>query len=216
MKTQKPKKRRSIEELKWAAGQPIFWSLLVCFSLFAAAATTFKFHLYPLLIEKGLSTKEVVGILAILGPSQVAGRVFMWVVGDKFTINNLGIITASMLPIVFIAMAYLPPEFVYFIPFAFLFGAASGLMTIVKGIAVPELLSKEGYGIITGAMSLPVQMTKALAPTITALVWFITKGYNLLLTVLIIAGFIVVLSFIASTRLTQKRSTNSMPDEACF
>jgi hypothetical protein len=88
-------------------------------------------------------------------------------------------------------------------------------MTIVKGIAVPELLSKEGYGIITGAMNLPVQVTKALASTIAALVWFITKDYSLLLAVLIIAGFMVVLSFIASTLLTQKRSTNSMPDEAC-
>lgn len=194
------KKASQSKHVRWALQQPIFWSLLVCFSVFAAAGTTFKFHLYPILVEKGLSATEVVGIIAVLGPSQVLGRFLLSIFSEKISIVNLGILTASTLPVVFVAFAFMPAHTWVLIPFAVAFGAATGTMTIVKGIAIPELLTKEAYGSINGALNLPVKLVKALSPTIAAALWYIGNDYNGVLIVLAGLGIAAAISFAIATK----------------
>ncbi|MBB6520618.1 MFS transporter [Pseudoteredinibacter isoporae] len=186
--------------VRWALGQPMFWSLLFCFSFFAAAGTTFKFHLYPMLLEKGLSVSEVVAIVVVLGPAQVAGRFLLSLLSKELSIVNLGIFTASVLPVVFLAFAYLSVSIWLLIPFALAFGAASGIMTIVKGVAVPELLTREAYGAINGAMNIPVKLIKAFSPWIAAVIWHVGGGYHTVLVFLAFLGLISAISFILATK----------------
>lgn len=183
--------------VKCTLQQPIFWALLVCFSLFAAGATTFKFHLYPILVEKGFTIQHAVIILAIMGPSQVLGRVLMKLVGSKTPALKLGIITTAILPITFFAMAFLPSNLWLLIPFVIAFSAATGTMTIVKGLAIPELLTKEAYGVINGAMNIPIKVIKSVSPTIAAFIWLITEDYELVLLVLVVVGILAVVCFSA-------------------
>ncbi|MBQ4837885.1 MFS transporter [Pseudoalteromonas luteoviolacea] len=180
----------------WALKQPIFWALLLCFSLFAAGASTFKFHLYPILVESALSPQQVVLILAVLGPAQVLGRVALKFAGAKVSALQLGVLTTSALPITFVGMVYLPSQVWLLIPLITLFGAATGMMTIVKGIAIPELLTKEAYGAINGAMSMPIQFIKAGAPAIAAWIWMITQSYDMVLLVLGGIGIVAVACFV--------------------
>lgn len=199
--------------LHWALVQPIFWALLICFSIFAAATTAFKFHLYPLLLERGLTAAEVVAILAILGPSQVVGRLLLKMYSDNVSMLHLGVIIASALPVVFLALAYLPMRFWIIVPFAVLFGAATGTMTIIKGIAVPELLARSAYGAINGAMNLPVKTIKALSPSIAAFIWLIAGGYQGLLEVLIILGFLAASCFaLAGIIASAHNKSQQLPD----
>jgi len=205
-KEQKEQKDKPKRNLAWALRQPVFWTLLICFSIFAAATTAFKFHLYPLLLEKGLSAKEVVGVLMVLGPAQVVGRLLLKLFFEQISMIHLGILVASALPVVFSALAFLPTEFWIIIPFAILFGAATGTMTIVKGSAVPELLTRDAYGAINGAMNLPVKTIKALSPSIAALIWVIAGGYQGLLQVLIVLGVLASLCFALASLLTNKKT----------
>lgn len=205
-RTRKTSKSKNVT---WALRQPMFWSLLFCFSLFAAAGTTFKFHLYPILLEKGLSASEVVAIIAVLGPSQVAGRFLLALFSEKLSITNLGIFMASSLPLVFIAFAYLPVSVYLLIPFAIAFGAASGIMTIVKGIAIPELLSKEAYGAINGAMNVPVKLIKAFSPWIAAALWYVSGSYHAVLISLAFIGLLSVVSFVIATKVESYRCSDS-------
>ncbi len=193
---QKEQQNKPQRNLVWALAQPIFWALLICFAFFAAATTAFKFHLYPLLLEKGLAATEVVGLLAILGPAQVTGRILLRMFAEKISIMHLGILTASVLPIVFAAIAFLPIQFWLLVPFAILFGAATGTMTIIKGIAIPELLTREAYGVINGAMNIPIKTIKALSPSIAVFIWLVAGGYQGLLEVLIVFGIFAVVCFV--------------------
>lgn len=43
-------------------------------------------------------------------------------------------------------------------------GMANGVMTIVRGLAVPEMLTREAYGALNGVLALPGTVAKALAP----------------------------------------------------
>lgn len=181
--------------VKWATKQPVFWALLVCFALFAAGASTFKFHLYPFLLERNFSTQEVVLMLAVMGPAQVIGRVVIKLIGNKVTAMHLGVLTTAALPVTFFSLVYLPDELWLFICFIGLFSIASGMMTIVKGIAIPELLTKQAYGAINGAMSIPITMIKAAAPALAALLWMATLSYDLVLILLGSISVLAVLSF---------------------
>ena len=180
--------------LRWALRQPIFWALLVCFSLFAAGASTFKFHLYPLLVEKGISLQDVMILMAIMGPSQVLGRFIMKIIGTNVSALQLGIITTTALPLTFFALAILPANTLYYLPFIIIFGSATGIMTIIKGIAVPELLTKQAYGAINGAMNVPIKIIKAFSPLLAALIWISASNYN---TVLVILGGVSIMAVVA-------------------
>ncbi|GAA6150988.1 hypothetical protein [Pseudoteredinibacter isoporae] len=180
----------------------MFWSLLLCFSFFSAAGTGFKFHLYPMLLEKGLSASEVVIIIAVLGPAQVAGRVLLSAIMESMSIVKLGVITASALPVVFIALAYLPVSMWLLIPLAVVFGAASGIMTIVKGMSVPELLTRDAYGAINAAMNIPVKLIQAFSPWLAAAIWYIGGGYHAVLMFLAFLGVVSLISFILSAKVT--------------
>jgi len=195
-KENKAHKSNNKHDVRWAMKQPIFWALLICFSLFAAGATAFKFHLYPILIEKGLSIQDVMIILAVMGPSQVLGRFIMGFLGKNISVLQLGILTTAVLPVTFLALAFLPTNIWFFIPFIILFGAATGIMTIVKGVAIPELLTREAYGAINGAMNIPIKLIKAASPAIAAFVWVMTTSYD---SVLILLGLISLLAVICFT-----------------
>lgn len=70
-------------------------------------------------------------------------------------------------------------------------------MTIVKGLAIPELLTKEAYGVINGAMNIPIKVIKSVSPTIAAFIWLITEDYELVLLVLVVVGILAVVCFSA-------------------
>jgi hypothetical protein len=52
-----------------------FWGLLIAFTVYDATFSGLSFHLYSLLLERGLDTATVVTVIAVLDPSQVAGRI---------------------------------------------------------------------------------------------------------------------------------------------
>ena len=50
-----------------------------------------------------------------------------------------------------------------------LYGTANGLVTILRGTAIPDLIGSEGYGSINGTITLVVRIGAALAPIAIAL-----------------------------------------------
>jgi len=191
-------------DAKWALMQPIFWALLLCFALYSAMATSFRFHLYPLLIENGLTGENAVFILALLGPAQVAGRALMKVFQAQ-SIAYIGIFVASLFPLSFLAMILFPVNYPVLIVAALVYGAAAGTMTIVKGMSVPEFLTKSSYGLINGMMNTPITVLKAFGPTLAALSWSITGSYDGLMIALVLVSTTMLLSFIAAAVISKNR-----------
>ncbi|MFQ3583493.1 MAG: hypothetical protein SNJ85_00965 [Cyanobacteriota bacterium] len=55
--------------------------------------------LYPLLLERGLSTQQVVWVMACIGPTQVAVRITMWVLAPKASVKGIGTVMAGLFPL---------------------------------------------------------------------------------------------------------------------
>jgi len=106
----------------------------------------------------------VVFALAVIGPAQVAGRIAIWVFAGGVPIRVIGSLVVLAFPLVFLGLMVIPPLFLPVALIAATYGAANGIMTIVRGLVVPEMLTRDAYGAINGALAVPTITAKAAAP----------------------------------------------------
>lgn len=181
--------------VRWAMGKTAFWGLLVAFTVFQGTHAALIFHLYPLLLEQGYDTTTVVAVMAIFGPSQVAARIVVWLFAGKRTIRAIGAVNVLLFPLglLFLLMhdiGFLAPAL-----FCAVYGAANGIMTIVRGLAVPEMLTREAYGAINGAMATPAIVVRAAAPLAAAALWSWAGTYDALLIAAVATSCLVAVAF---------------------
>lgn len=174
---------------------PIFWLLLASYVSFAFFYSSLLFSLLPLLGEKGFSAAAAVGLYALIGPSQVAGRLGMFA-ADRLLPTSLSGIVATILPVLAMLVLFVvTPDASFAFLFAVLFGAGMGIKTVVQATAAPEFLGISEYGALQGILSMPVQFTQAAAPLVAALLWQWSGSYNLLTVVLLICASISAMTF---------------------
>jgi predicted MFS family arabinose efflux permease len=202
---------------RWALHQPAFWGLLLAFTVYYGTFTGLSFHLYPLLLERGFDSATVVGVIAIIGPSQVAGRIAVWGIAERASVRTIGSVVVLLFPIALGLLLLLPPAFVSVALFAALYGAANGILTIVRGIAVPEMLTREAYGAINGVIGVPATIAKASAPLAVALLWAATGSYDMVLWAVLASSALVVAGFwfaAAQTGSKKRADTQDTPHRA--
>lgn len=188
------------EAVRWALGKPAFWALLISFTVYYGTFSAMTYHLYPLLLERGFDTTTVVAGIAIIGPAQVAGRIAMWVFARERSVRAVGGATVIAFPIG-VLLLFLPSSFATLALFGIVYGAANGIMTIVRGIAVPEMLTRDAYGAINGFLVAPGTAARALGPVIGALLWSAGGSYHLFLLVTLGGSLLVALSFGIAARI---------------
>jgi predicted MFS family arabinose efflux permease len=181
--------------VRWSLGRPVFWGLLVSFTVYYGTFSGLTYHLYPLLLERGFAAATVVGAIAVIGPAQVAGRVAMWVFARDRSVRAIGIATVLALLVSLVLLMLLPSGVAALVVFAIIYGAANGVMTIVRGLAVPEMLTHEAYGAINGVLAAPGLVARALAPAGAALLWSAAHSYDAVLIAAIIGAALAAVSF---------------------
>jgi predicted MFS family arabinose efflux permease len=172
-----------------------FWCLAVCFTAYFLTLTALTFHLIPLLTDRGLATATIVAAFAMFGPSQVVGRVALLALGRRLRPTAAGRIVVLVFPLAVLLLIVLPGSTTAVFAFAVLFGLANGIMTIVRGTAVPDFLWREGYGAINGALTLPAMLAKALAPFAAAWLWVATGSYDAVLWALFGSALIAAIAY---------------------
>jgi len=188
-----------------AMQSPVFWGLMVCFIAYYATFSALAFHIVPMLTDRNFAPTAVVGVVAMIGPSQVAGRILLLVLGRKVRTATVGRVIMFAFPISALLLIYLPHSLPALFAFAVLYGVANGIMTIVRGTAVPDLLWREGYGAINGALSLPSTIAKAASPFAAALLWSWSGGYDTVLWAICIGGTTAVGAFWFATYMARAR-----------
>lgn len=195
--------------VRWALRQPVFWALAIAFTAYSATFSAFTFHLYPLLGERGFASAEVVAAMAIIGPAQVAGRLAIWLFAPRASVRLIGCGVVLVFPVALLALAELPPGFVLIAVVAGLYGAANGIMTIVRGLAVPEMLTRQAYGSVNGALAAPASVSRALAPLGAALLWSTSGSYDAVLLALIAGTLVLALSFWCAAALSGRTTQHA-------
>ena len=174
---------------------PVFWSLMLCYFCYALLFSSFTFHMYPLFIEKGLSAVDAVTVIACIGPSQVAGRVFITFVARNASIPAIGSAALGLMALVFIAAYGAPLNFIFMAAIGIGYGATNGIVTIVRGMSIPSLVSKTDYGSINGVLIGPYMLAIAIGPMAAAWLHETGGGYDTVQIAFIALSSIVALAF---------------------
>ncbi len=159
-------------------------------------------HLLPALDALGADARTTILVGTLIGPAQVAGRIFDLFFGRFVTPMRLGIGAIAMMPLSFALLLLAPFGVATLIGFALLYGIGNGLLTIARGVIPLALFGREGYGAMLGLLSAPALTAAAAAPTALALI-SVAFGVRTMLTV---CGAGVFTAFLAMTMLALRFS----------
>jgi len=197
--------------MRRALRHPVFWGLALSFTAYYATFTALTFHLIPLLTERGISAATIVGAYAVIGPGQVAGRVILLAIPGGFSSAVAGRIAVLALPIAVLLLIAFPQSVEMLFLFAMLYGVGNGILTIVRGTVVPDLMWREGYGAINGALAFPSNVARAAAPFGAALVWNI-GGYAAVLWTVLAGALVAAMAFwFAASRTREDMRVHGAP-----
>lgn len=189
---QRERNRLAVRE---ALHRPVFWALLVSLTAYAAMFSAFTFHMYPLLRERGIDTASVVQAIALIGPAQVAGRVVISLFGARASMRAVGTAVVTIFPLAFGALAFLRADFLTVAAVCVVYGGANGIFTIVRGMVVPEMLSRHAYGAINGLLTVPMTLARAAAPVGAAALWAVGSSYDGVLAAIVAVAFVLAAGF---------------------
>ncbi|HEU5093876.1 MAG TPA: MFS transporter, partial [Reyranella sp.] len=190
--------------LAMAVRVPAFWGLVVAFAGYGLAFSAMSFHLIPLLAERHVEIGVVMAIIALIGPMQVVGRVLLMAGQRHITAIQLGALIYFAFPIAMSMLAAGVSDVYGLILFAIIYGVANGLVTILRGMAVPEFIGPQGYGVVSGALTMPTNVMRAAGPILASLAWSAFGNYTPVLWGLAAIMLVAAAGFAAAALLSKK------------
>jgi predicted MFS family arabinose efflux permease len=159
-----------------------FLLLAAGFTLAYGTMTIIGVHLLMLLQAQGLALAAAVGLGALIGPSQVGGRILEMAFGRKahpiWSLVASTILVAAGLGLL-VGMPGIAAASIV------LYGMGSGIRSIARGTVPLALFGREGYAILMGRLALPTLLATAAAPMIGA--WLL-QGFGPEVTLAVLCG----------------------------
>jgi hypothetical protein len=159
--------------------------------------STIAVHVLTLLQGTNLTEAQAVGVAALIGPGQVAGRLLEYVIGPRINLLVKARIGALLFPLgaglLLLGGPYAATGF------ALLYGMSNGILTINRGTLPLAMFGPVGYARILGWLAVPVLLAQATAPTLTAPLVAALPAVEVLL--LCGAGAAVAVAFLLPLRL---------------
>lgn len=184
---------------------PTFWALAVCFTAYYATFAALTFHLVPLMVERRVAPAVILITMAVIGPAQVLARVLWFTLGRNVRLTIVGVVITTAFPVSVLILLCAGTSPALLVLFAVVYGGANGMMTILRGTIVQDLMWVEGYGAVSGLLSMPSNIAKGIAPISAAMIWSIGQGYaavewSVLLVSLVSTGAFITAVYRARAR----------------
>ncbi|WP_176060138.1 MFS transporter [Paraburkholderia sp. BCC1876] len=180
---------------------PTFWALAVCFTAYYATFAALTFHLVPLMVARKVPAGWLLATMAIIGPAQVAARALWFAAGRSVRPALIGVIVTSAFPVSVLVLLYAGTSPYMLLLFGLVYGGANGMMTILRGTIVQDVMWTEGYGAISGLLSAPSNIAKGIAPISAAALWTIQRDYALVEWVILGVSLVSTVAFLVAMRL---------------
>ncbi|AMO23309.1 MFS transporter [Ramlibacter solisilvae] len=163
-------------------------------------------HMISLLRGSGLDERWVIAIPASIGLMQVAGRVLLFLFEHRFDVHLANRVIPTLVPIglvLLIAGAGYPWAALLFVA---LYGLGNGMITIVKGTAIAQYVSREHVASLNGALGLPSALARAATPWLLGALWTAQAGYAHGLWLLLALSLSAVAALMLAQRIALKRA----------
>jgi len=172
-----------------------FWLLALFMVLMMSVTAALPAHMIALLQEAGLSAAWVIAVPAAIGVIQVVGRLVLFVFERRWDVHTANRWIPAFIPMGLLALLLGGFHPLGALVFVVLFGLGNGMITIVKGTALAQYVSRNHVGQLNGLLGLPIALARAAAPLAVGLLWSPTVGYRLAL------GWLLVASLMATAAL---------------
>lgn len=184
--------------------KPAFWLFVVTSVLQGIISTGIPVHLIPILLERGFSIDATVAAYAVIGPAQVAAR-FLTGFGERaMSLRGIGVATMALSVLAFALLPFIPAGSWLILGFAALYGAANGMLTIVRALLPPELFGREDYGAIQGMIAMPVRLAMAGAPFAFGALWAWQGSYDAVLISCLVMALCSFAAFMVNLALARE------------
>jgi predicted MFS family arabinose efflux permease len=192
-----------VERRPQAFTQPSFWLLATCFVSFSFVTSAMATHLIPLLQFRGIESVAAIGLAALIGPLQVAGRSIDLLLGSRLQPMSMGTITVVLVPLALAALFVVPmaPPLLYV--FIASYGAGLGLLTIVRATTPARVFGDKAYARVSGALSSPSELARAGGPLVGTYVFAVSGGYDMVLLVLLAIASIGAIAYLRVVQCTK-------------
>lgn len=163
--------------------------------LMAAVTSALPAHMISLLRESGLGEAWVVIIPASIGAIQVAGRLLLFFFEHRFDVHLANRLIPCLIPLGLAALLAGSGHGPMAVVFVLLYGLGNGMITIVKGTAIAQYVSRTHVASLNGALGIPQAAARAVAPLALGLLWSREAGYThgLWLMLLLAVGAVAAL-----------------------
>jgi MFS family permease len=161
-------------------------------------------HLISLLRESDLPAAWVIAIPASIGAIQVLGRLLLYFFEHRFDVHVANRLIPCLIPLSLAALlaagGYARAAVFFALLFVLLYGLGNGMLTIVKGTAIAQYVSREHVASLNGALGLPSALGRAAAPLVLGLLWTPAAGYTTGLWLLLAASVLAVVALLLAQR----------------
>jgi predicted MFS family arabinose efflux permease len=151
-----------------AVTHPAFWLLATVFAAQAFIFSALSVHMIPLLGKMGYPEQLAIGMVALIGPMQVVGRLTERVLADLVSPRTVGVFTIAGLPVAIGLLYALGGSGWAVVLFCILYGMSNGVLTILRGTLPQSIFGHANYGAISGALAAPSLIAKSGAPLLIA------------------------------------------------
>ena len=157
-------------------------------------------HMVTLLRESGMGERWAIAVPAAIGVAQVSGRLLLFFFERHFNVHLANRIIPCLMPLALVSLLValasssssvesfhqIAQPLVCF--FVVLWGVGNGMLTIVKGTAIAQYVSRVHAASLNGALGLPLALLRAAAPLGLGWLWSPETGYRNGLWVLLAMG----------------------------
>ena len=154
--------------LQRALRKPAFWMLAAAFMAIYLNHGVLLTYVLVLFADRGADPAIAAIAAASIGPCQVVGRLVLLAAGGRVTtgqatrVSVAGMVVSALL----LWLAGFAPGLIF--AFAVVQGGAIGIMSILRPVLIAEVLGREGFGVISGAVAVAPILAAAAAPSVGA------------------------------------------------
>lgn len=171
-----------------------FWLIGFGFAVIGLTHGMLITHIRPIMDSRGVAEGVGVLVASLVGPMQVLGRIIMVSAQHRVDIHGAAATCYLGMGVGALLLLFATGSPLLAVAFVVPYGAAYGVISIVRPVVTAELLGRAGFGTISGMLAVPYMLGSAAAPSVAALIWQ-ASSYDVVILFgigLLVAGLIAV------------------------
>ena len=139
-------------------------------------------HMVSLLRENALPEVWVIALPAAIGVAQVLGRLLLYFFERHVDLHLVNRLIPMLIPLGVLVLLLAPYMGAWQVAvvglFVTIYGLGNGMLTIVKGTAMAQYVSRDHVATLNGALGVPLALARAAAPLLLGVMWSPEAGYS--------------------------------------